>query len=439
MSDLRPYQLDLVERCAASFANEGRCGVMQLATGGGKTHTAAEILRRAVTHRQRAIFCAHLDTLIGDTHARLTAARIPAGFVQAGRAASPLFPVQVCSIDTLHARGETPPANLVILDECHRAAAPKVRAILARYPDAWILGLTATPQRGDGQPLESAGFSWMQCGPSVRDLTAAGSLVRSDVLVFSREPTERLSRDPVEAYLEFGEGRRAMLFAADTTHARALVAGLEAASVSTRLVTGETPRKVREEARALTTSGAVRALVSVDVFREGFDLPAVEVVVLARGMTTVASYLQSIGRGLRPSLATGKRSCLVLDLKGASYLWGLPDEDRAWSISGKPRRTEKLQSLRRCEDCFALFRPMPECPRCGAVCETAKRDIPRILTRVEKHELLSALPQEQRDRKYMRTLIGVGLHRLGLDPETASGWAQRKFRKQFGRQPSCAL
>lgn len=432
---LRPAQADLIDRCARAFAQRGRTGVMQGATGFGKTATASEIIHRAVALGSRVVFAAHLDTLVGDTHARLVAAGVRAGFVQAGRPTDPAAPVQVASLATLHARGERPPADLLIVDECHRAMAGTVRAILAAYPSAFILGLTATPQRLDGQPLGDV-FEWMECGPSVRELTAQGHLVPCDVIA-PAEPTQALVSEPVDAYLRHAAGTRALFFAQTIEHAEWIAYGLEARGIPAAVVTGETPRAVREQLRATLAAGTTRALVSVNVFIEGWDCPPAETIVIARDVSHVGTLLQMVGRGLRPSLATGKQRCTVLDLRGSVNLLGLPDEDRLWSLTGKPVRSEKLTALRRCLACAAVFRPAHRCPRCGEVVTALdeRSRVPRVLNRAEKLERLSHLTQEQRDDRYFHSLVSVGIRRMRKSPAAARMWAAAQFRKRFGREP----
>ena len=89
-----------------------------------------------VARLYRVVFAAHLDALIDDTSARLASAGVEHGIVQGGRAGNPTAPVQVCSLATLHRRPNAPPADLVIVDERHRALAATVRGVLARYSRA---------------------------------------------------------------------------------------------------------------------------------------------------------------------------------------------------------------------------------------------------------------------------------------------------------------
>lgn len=431
---LRPYQAELMDRVVTAFNSGTRTAVLQLGTGGGKTAAASWLLERAMGKGIPSVFLAHLDTLISDTADRLRASGVRCGYVQAGRAEDKGALVQVASMMTLHSRGLRPDAGLVIVDECHRSMGSALRRIIEAYPKAWILGLTATPQRGDGKPLGEL-YETVFAGPSNRWLTTEGYLVPCDVIAPRTFNEDGLVEDPVAAYVRDAPGTRAIVFASTVVHAEKLVADFAAAGYGAALVVGETARAERERVVAAVTEGSRRILVGVGVFIEGFDLPAIETVILARAFTVTGSFLQAIGRGLRPSASTGKAKCTVLDLRGSVHLHGLPDEDRAWSIVGAAcRRTEAEVRLRRCSECMAIFRSAAACPRCGAVA-TRANSIPRVLTRAEKMEKLSALPLAVRDSRYLDRLRFVAGTRMRKTPAQAEAWAVATFVKRFNRQP----
>ena len=129
--------------------------VLASPTGSGKTATASEIIRRRrVLAGRRVLFLAHLDALLEDTHGRLSAAGVWSSIFQAGRPTQPARSRPgVQPPGTLHARGERPPADFLILDEAHHGLARTVRELVDAYSSVPLLGLTATPQRGDGRPL----------------------------------------------------------------------------------------------------------------------------------------------------------------------------------------------------------------------------------------------------------------------------------------------
>ena len=316
--------------------------------------------------------------------------------------------------------------------------APTVRAFLEAYPDARCLGATATPERPDRRPLGDL-FEDMVCGPPVRWLMEHGFLVQCDVIAPPVPVEGALAADPVDTWSVHAEGRRAIVFARNVRHAEDVAERFQALGVSAECITGETSRTVRRGLRERLTTGTSRVLVSVAVFLEGFDAPCIECVILARPFGSCSAYLQAIGRGLRPCPATNKSRCIVLDLAGAVHLHGLPDDERIWSLDGEAvRRTGRaLEPIRRCRECFAMFRPASRCPRCGAEA-TAATTLPRILSRAERLELVSALPEVERDRRYLAKLEWVARSRMHLSPEAARRWAQRQFAKRRHRDAEAA-
>jgi superfamily II DNA or RNA helicase len=151
--------------------------LVQLPTGGGKTVIGSKMLANATAKGHRSWFLLHRRELVKQSILTLTeAAALPIGIVAAGFPGNRHQPVQVCSIGTLARRLDMLPApTLMLWDECHHLAAASWSAIMAKYPDAVHIGLSATPERLDGAGLESF-FDEMVCGPSVRELIDAGRL-----------------------------------------------------------------------------------------------------------------------------------------------------------------------------------------------------------------------------------------------------------------------
>jgi DNA repair protein RadD len=134
-------------------------------TGAGKSLIAAAMIADAVPRRDRVVFVAHRRELTEQTSLKLYAVGVDHGTVQAGFPPRPLAPTQVCSIQTLHARAvrthtiELPPAKLLFVDECHHARARTYERLIAAYPSAILIGMTATPCRGDGRGLGTSSTS----------------------------------------------------------------------------------------------------------------------------------------------------------------------------------------------------------------------------------------------------------------------------------------
>lgn len=387
MNVLRPYQLDAIARTQAAYRAGARAVLLQMPTGAGKTHAAARgIIAPTVARGRRVVFAAHLEEIIDDTAGRLAAMGLAVGIIKSGRPVDARASVQVCSTPTLARlleRGEElPSADRVILDEAHRAASTTNRGVLGWYRErgALVCGLTATPSRGDGQPLNE--FDALVTGPSVKELITSGALVRAQVFAPDRVLERGVACDPVELVLSELMVRRVVIFAPDGASAQSIHEQLCAGGYVTETVLDGTPSEVRRGVRARISSGATRGIVTVRAVVEGFDAPALDCAILCGAFTTVAPFLQAIGRVVRSH--PGKTDALVYDLRGAVYLHGLPEDDRAWSLEGAQGRstTERPAGLRRCGSCHAIFPPCTRCPRCGAVNVTDPRPM-----RVQRAEL----------------------------------------------------
>jgi len=185
MIELRPYQIDVVGRIERVLGD--RVAELLVApTGSGKTVIAAEIINRAVAKYRAVLFLAHRREIIMQTSAKLSANGVRHGIIMAGVEPRPMESVQVASIDTLHVRGvrskamPLPPADLLIFDEAHRARGRTREQLIALYPGASLLGMTATPCRGDGRGLGNIFTTMIEC-PQVADLIVGGYLVKSRV------------------------------------------------------------------------------------------------------------------------------------------------------------------------------------------------------------------------------------------------------------------
>jgi superfamily II DNA or RNA helicase len=200
---LYPYQLRFVADVQGAFRAPlpgnvpCRAVLGQMPCGAGKSASAIEgFVVPSVRRGHRVIFFADLGEILDDAAGRIEAAGARVSVFRAGHRFDPSAQVFVASLQTCARRLDLlPEASRVIVDECHGSEAPTVKAVLARYPGALMLGLTATPSRGDGRPL--AEFQRLVCGPTMRELVELGRLVRARVFA-PPAVQDRLARDPVE-------------------------------------------------------------------------------------------------------------------------------------------------------------------------------------------------------------------------------------------------
>jgi superfamily II DNA or RNA helicase len=147
-------------------------------------------------------------------------------------------------------------------------------------------------------------------------------------------------------------------------------AGIPAASISSK-----TPTTVRDDYVRRFRRGDFWVLVNVDLFGEGFDVPAVEVVIMARPTASLGVYLQQCGRALR--ILSGKMYGLIIDHVSNYKRHGLPDKQRLWTLDrrekrGKRERDPEEIELTACRNCSRPYERIHACcPYCGHVPEIA--------------------------------------------------------------------
>ena len=444
MPTLRPYQSRTVAEARAAVTAGARGVLIVAPTGAGKTAIAAHVAASHLARGQGRTVLGIVPRLeLAAQMARvLRAAGLRVGVLAGDAAPGDLdaeAPVQIATVQTLQVRGVRPPATLVLADEAHHYASPEWAAVALYYRAAsTVLGLTATPQRGDGRAMGDL-FDALVVAASVRELTDEGWLVPATVIA----PAERvtaLARDPVEAYLEHGrrggELRRAIFFARDMAHSRAIAEGLAAEGVAASSVESDLAPEVRRARVDAFAVGELRALVNVQILTEGFDDPTVEVVVLARGCSHAGTYLQAVGRALRPSPLTGKRGALVLDLMGACHDHGLPDDERAYTLDGTAIRVATAgddHAIRQCAACGGVWRASlfvaSTCPRCGHVAPA--RPDPRV-RRAELAEVRAGHSSDVRAAA-LRELVGQARAK-----GYKMGWAMARFKARYHRWPTSA-
>lgn len=471
---LRSYQLEAIDGAAKLFADGYRRVLIVAPTGSGKTVIATEIIRRMREKQARALFLAAARELIYQTSQKLQDIDVGHGIIMAGEPGR-RSDVQVASVQTLTRRMRLPPAELIVIDEADLARAASYEKILAEYPDAIVLGLTATPWRGDGKGLGHL-FEASVVAATPRSLMDVGHLVEADVLAFEpldlegvkttagdfdaeeqgRRATntadgKRLAGDIVREYLAHGGDRRAIVFCVNIEHSKMLAAEFVAAGVKAEHVEGSS--KDRDDILQRLRDGTTRVVTNCAVLTRGVDIPAVEVVILARATKSVSLYLQMVGRALRPSPATGKTRALVLDhagcvIRGDTIVHGLPDMERDYSLTSDVQRRAKgdeqvaVPKITQCKTCFFVASGTPEtCPRCGAVLRRATPQIELVgvpARVVSTDEIRSKQGQQQATtlahRVHLRELLTDAMTR-GWKPKAAC----MKFKGTFGFWPGRQL
>lgn len=453
MTQLRPYQSDIVSQCRTAFREGERKVAVQLATGGGKTVLGSFMVQGS---SQRGLVCwwlVHRRELIRQASATFYDMGISHGVIAGGHASDPLNRVQVASIQTIARRLDTlPPPDLIVFDETHHIGAAQWSDVFARFPNAYVLGLTATPWRLDGRGLGNW-YGRMVQGPSVAELIEAGSLSRYRLFAPSqpdmagvetqagdfkqRQLSQIMDKpsitgDAVQHYQTLCDGKRAVAFGVSIEHSRNIAASFAAVGISADHVDGQMDHGERDRAVARFVSGETLVLCNADLFGEGFDVPAIEAAILLRPTQSLSLYLQQVGRALRP--AAGKDHAIILDHAGNSLRHGLPDDDREWSLEDREKKKRAAASdspVRQCLKCFRVYRPQKQCPACGH--ETAPT--PREIEQREGALVEVAAAQEKRQR-WLEERECVSLEdwqALAARRGYKAGWAMVRYQQRQRR------
>jgi DNA repair protein RadD len=468
---LRQYQIDVVDRIEALLGSASR-PLIVAPTGSGKTIIAAEIINRVVARGGRVLVIAHRREIITQTRDKLIAAGVTPGIVLAGfeRDLRPMAAVQIAGVQTLHSRAirsdrmPMPAATVVIVDESHHARAKTYQAVIDAYPDATIIGLTATPVRGDGRGLGNI-FTTMIEAPQVAELIKLAHLVPTKVFapvdkkniakgvktqsgdyvvsaLSARMNTDRLVGDVVADWLKHGERRKTVVFACDVAHSVAIKTAFLEFDVRAEHLDGSTPKQERDAILARLKSGETEVVTNCMVLTEGFDCPDIACIILARPTKQMGLFRQMIGRGLR--LAEGKSDCIILDHSGAVYRHGLPEDRVEWPLKTDERAENPQQAKRdrgdapkltECPQCKVLMVAPPPCVHCGWMPKPRARDRDfadgelGLVTNGSAHA-----PMMTRDEQlqFYRELRGFA-HARGM--KAADGWAFYKCKEKGFKPP----
>lgn len=353
--DIQPktYQQEMLEQLAAERAHGRFRNLVVAATGTGKTVVAAFDYRnacRAEGGRPRLLFVAHRDEILRQAlRTYREVLRDPDfGELLSGGSEPERSDHLFATIDSVAGRELVATFgaehwHTVVVDECHRLAADRFDAFANAIRPRSLLGLTATPERSDGKPISHYFDARPDGSPAVElrlwhalDLQLLAPFeyyACDDATDFSRvpwdQPGEREAVDnlvtgnDVRATLVVNEWRRlasdaarsrAIVFCVSVAHAEFMTGWLNRAGLPAACVVGTTGTEERRRAPQRLLSGELCALVTVDLYNEGVDLPMVDTLLLLRPTQSPVLFQQQIGRGLR--LSPGKECCLVLDFVG---------------------------------------------------------------------------------------------------------------------------
>jgi DNA repair protein RadD len=468
---LRDYQHEAITRIQSSILNGQHRILLVVPTGGGKTVIAAELILAYVQDGKSILIIVHREELLGQMAEKLDSLGIDYGIIKAGHPTRAESPVQIASIQTLHARAvrssrmEMPAADLVLFDEAHHCTANTWLDVVEHYTKAGavIFGMTATPCRGDGRGLGNV-FDVLIEGPTVARLTADSWLVPAtvyapykpdlkDVRLVAGDYNEgqladvmnqrKLVGDVVLHYFKINTDRRpTVVFAVNVAHAVSICGAFRDSGVLAELVTGATPLDERRTILAKLERGEIDVVVNCAVLTEGWDSPAVSCLILARPTKSLGLFRQMVGRVLRPH--PRKADALVIDHAGAVFEHGRVEDDIEWTLHQDQRARNKSHALRQpqtarelltCPECTAIRTAGEPCPSCGWRPKPKGKEVEVIDGDLQKLE--RGKPQQKHDwTPAEKEAWHQQLTWIGRERRYKPGWAAVQFKEKFGAWPA---
>ena len=367
-SELRPYQLRAVEQLRARWRERP---LLCLATGAGKTVIAQAVIQGALTKGKRVLVVAHTRQIIEQTARRFDCPMVMAEHRGEG-------PLLVASIQTIARRG-APPHDLLIVDEAHHSAARTYRDLVQAAPV--VIGLTATPQRLDGKGLGDVGFGCIIEPVTVRDLIRDGYL--SEPLCYAKpfdasklriahgefttesaeESVRYLHGEIAEHWLEHGKGRIGVAFSCSIKHGEEIAAALRAVGARVECVSGEDTKERRDDVLNHLKWRELDVVVNCQLYGEGWDLPALDLCIMARPTASLTVYRQQVGRIMRPK----PERPILLDHAGNLVRHGFVTELIEWTLDGKVKKPNQEAPFKTCPECGLCVPLAQRVCECGYV------------------------------------------------------------------------
>jgi superfamily II DNA or RNA helicase len=434
---LRDYQEEAIRLVIEAYErNPSGRELLVLPCAAGKTIIFSHIIDTlARVHGTLAIVMAHLDELLGQAADKFRMVKPDAVI---GKVGSGIYEyggeVTVAGVQTiarenhlrslkaLYGDGER---LLIVVDEAHLSAAPSYQRVLAAFPKAFVLMVTATPYRLDGKPIIDKPPLLTK---TIKEMIHEGYLcnikaiaIRTDTDLneiktsmgdFNEKELDLAVNTParnkriVQAYLEHTPGKRAICFGVTVAHVEAIAYQFNDYDIPAAAISGKTPLSERQRLYSAFERGEILVLASVMVLSIGFDSPRAEVAIMARPTQSQALYVQQAGRVLR--LAPNKKCAVLLDITDNSLKMRLQPQSFKRAIAPIHDDESMLELIEREEDEKAERDAVSKRKLIRKLNERRAKDV--------KFDPLALPEWEERENGLFVMVVGAEKHRIALCP-----------------------
>ncbi len=389
-------QVEVMEELRAAMKRK-KAILLQSPTGSGKTAMATDMVMSAVDKGNKMLFCVPRRDLLQQTSNTFSAHNIHHGFVAAGRDYNPFAQVYIGMVDTMARRLDyLPDVKLAIFDETHFGA-DALGKVINHYKKrgTWVIGLSATPWKLNGQGL-GIWYDHMVQGKSIRWLMDNNRL--SKYRYFdgrTKEDFDALSYKTDKEIAEYMEGRRIIIGdcvsdyrarcmgrlhivrCTSIKHSELTAQAFRNEGIPAIHVDGNTPDAEKTAIFKAFARREIWVLTFADLLNFGFDLSqasGMDVCIESgsdmKPSNSLAGQMQFWGRMLRMK----PDAAIINDHVNNRLRHGIPCSDRFWTLDSKKKRNgEKVPPTKQCPNCFYVHSPAPKCPECGEIYITESR------------------------------------------------------------------
>ena len=378
--DLREYQADLYQKTSAEFRKGRRRVLVVSPCGSGKTVLMAKMAADAQSNGKNVWVILPRQEIMEQTLETFDRCEIPLDTIHVGMA-----------ITTANRMNELTTPDLILFDECHISVASTYWKIVNAAPNAFIVGLTASPIRTDNKPLgslyetlvEGVTVRWLienkylapyeYYSVTVADLSGISDC--NDAANFLMKPA--VYGKVIENWQKLASGLPTVCYCASVKHSADTARAFQDAGINAVHFDGTTPYAERKDIVERFRAGEIQILCNCDLISMGFDMPDIGCVLMLRPTQSCSLFIQQSGRALR--YKPGK-TAVIIDAVANFMRFQLPDEPYEWSldIPIKPRKEINEHGdfyIRTCPECYMTFKTAPICPFCGTEYPLHPREI----------------------------------------------------------------
>ena len=344
MIELRDYQQEAIDNLKKMREDGKTIALLYHATGVGKTITAATDAKAVSGRTLFLVNALKLASQAKDTFAKVWPEATLGEYTGSQKDVSQtVIFATVQSISKDLEKFSPTDFDYLIVDECHHAAANTYQKIFTYFHPKFILGLTATPERSDGEDMLEL-FQNVAHKMDLKTAVERGVLVpircirvktnidltdvRINGIKYNSQDLESKLFIPernqliVDTYLKYVNGKKTVIFCASVDHAAEIAKLLRDDGVKAEAVSGRDRVEVREKILKDYETGSTNVLCACDLLNEGWDSPHTTVLFMARPTMSKTIYLQQLGRGTRRY--PGKEDLLMVDFVDNANMFNMP-------------------------------------------------------------------------------------------------------------------